>query len=105
VAADGLYEWMTVGLRIVHLRRPEFAELLGNGGTLVFEATDFDATWQVDLTGTTPVARQHEDSGAVTVRGPAADLVLALYRRRGLEGFDVTGDEALLKEFLARTRF
>ena len=105
VAADGLWEWMNTGLRIVFLRRPEFAELLGQGGTLLFEATDFDTTWQVDLTGTTPVARQYEDSGAVTVRGPAVDLVLALYRRRGLEGLDVTGDAALLKKFLSATRF
>ena len=83
----------------------EIGELLGQGGTLLFEATDFDTTWQVDLTGTTPVARQYEDSGAVTVRGPAVDLVLALYRRRGLEGLDVTGDAVLLKKFLSATRF
>ena len=51
------------------------------------------------------MARQYEDSGAVTVRGPAADLVLALYRRRGLEGLDVTGDAVLLKKFLGAARF
>ena len=105
VAADGLWEWMNVGLRIVHLRRPEFAELLGDGGTLAFEATDVDARWLVDLTGTAPMARQDEGSGAVTVRGPAADLVLALYRRQGPDGLEVSGDAALLKEFLARARF
>jgi uncharacterized protein (TIGR03083 family) len=104
VAADGLWEWMNVGLRIVHLRRPEFAELLG-AGTLAFEATDVDARWLVDLTGTAPTARQAEGSGAVTVRGPAADLVLALYRRQGPDGLEVSGDAALLKEFLARARF
>ncbi|HEX8864824.1 MAG TPA: maleylpyruvate isomerase family mycothiol-dependent enzyme [Lentzea sp.] len=104
VAADGLYEWMTVGLQIVFLRRPEFAELLG-AGTLAFEATDVDATWLVDLTGAEPVARQDEGSGAATVRGPAADLVLSLYRRRGTDGLDVSGDGALLKEFLGRARF
>ncbi|KJK48001.1 hypothetical protein UK23_18285 [Lentzea aerocolonigenes] len=104
VAADGLYEWMKVGLQIVHLRRPEFAELLGTG-TLAFEATDVDARWLVDLTGTKPVALQGEGTGAVTVRGPAAELVLALYRRRGPDGLDVSGDSALLKEFLARARF
>ena len=105
VAADGLWEWMNVGLRIVHQRRPEFGEVLGEGGTLVFEATDAEARWLVDLTGTAPVARQDGGSGAVTVRGPAADLVLALYRRRGLEKLDVTGDAVLLKRFLGATRF
>jgi len=105
VAADGLWEWMNVGLRVVFLRRPEFAELLGQGGTLVFEATDVDAKWLVDLTGDKPVARQDEGSGAVTVRGPAADLVLTLYRRLGPEALEVSGDEALLKEFLGRARF
>ncbi|MEV6243979.1 maleylpyruvate isomerase family mycothiol-dependent enzyme [Lentzea sp. NPDC051838] len=104
VAADGLYEWMTTGLQIVHLRRPEFAELLGTG-TLAFEATDVDVSWHVDLTGTAPAARQGEGAGAVTVRGPAAELVLALYRRRGPDGLDVAGDSALLKEFLSRARF
>ncbi|GAB2829388.1 maleylpyruvate isomerase family mycothiol-dependent enzyme [Lentzea nigeriaca] len=104
VAADGLYEWMTVGLRIVHLRRPEFAELLG-AGTLAFEATDVDVRWLVDLTGTAPVARQNKGAAAVTVRGPAAELVLALYRRRSADGLDVSGDATLLKEFLARARF
>ncbi|MET9631345.1 maleylpyruvate isomerase family mycothiol-dependent enzyme [Lentzea sp. NPDC006480] len=105
VAADGLWEWMNVGLRIVALRRPEFAELLGQGGTLVFEATDVDASWHVDLTGSAPVASEGGGSGAVTVRGPAADLVLTLYRRQGPDGLDVSGDDALLKEFLGRARF
>lgn len=105
VAADGLHEWMKTGLRIVFLRRPEFGELLGEGNTLVFEATDTDARWLVDLTGTAPVARQDEGSGAVTVRGPAADLVLALYRRREPDGLEVAGNAALLKEFVARARF
>lgn len=104
VAADGLWEWMNVGLRVVHLRRPEFVELLG-AGTLAFEATDVETKWLVDLTGHAPVARQEEGSGAVTVRGPAADLVLALYRRQGPDGLEVSGDAALLKEFLARARF
>ena len=105
VAADGLHEWMKVGLRIVFLRRPEFGELLGEGNTLVFEATDTDTRWLVDLTGTAPAARQDEGSGAVTVRGPAADLVLALYRRREPDGLEVSGDGALLKEFVSRARF
>lgn len=105
LAADGLWEWMNVGLRIVHLRRPEFAELLGGGGTLAFEATDADASWHVDLTGAAPVATEGGGSGAVTVRGPAADLVLTLYRRKGPDGLEVSGDSALLKEFLARARF
>ena len=30
---------------------------------------------------------------------------LALYRRRGLEGLDVTGDAVLLKKFLGAARF
>jgi uncharacterized protein (TIGR03083 family) len=104
VAADGLYEWMTVGLQIVHLRRPEFAELLGTG-TLAFEATDADARWLVDLIGVKPVASENGGSGAVTVRGRAADLVLTLYRRQGPDGLDVSGNDALLKEFLSRARF
>lgn len=104
VAADGLWEWMNVGLRVVFLRRPEFGELVGRGHALVFEATDAEARWVVDLTGAAPVARQ-DGSGAVTVRGSAADLVLTLYRRRAPDGLEVSGDAALLKEFLARARF
>lgn len=105
VAADGLWEWMNIGLRIVFLRRPEFGELLGKDHTLVFEATDADARWVVDLTGPAPVARADDGSGAVVARGTAAELVLALYRRIGPDGLEVSGDASLLKEFLGRARF
>ncbi|MEV6285599.1 maleylpyruvate isomerase family mycothiol-dependent enzyme [Kribbella sp. NPDC051770] len=80
--------------------RPGFADAMrGNGETLHFHATDATGEW---------VARREQDRVAlerthlkadVAVRGPAADLLLVLSRRRPLAEapqLEVHGDRALL---------
>ena len=58
------------------------------------------------LTETLAWRRAHEKA-AVAVRGPLTDLLLLVYRRRGLDGagLEVFGDRALLEFWLARVGF
>ncbi|GGM99272.1 hypothetical protein GCM10011609_41970 [Lentzea pudingi] len=104
VAYDALYEWMTTIVDIIFDLRPAAAELLGSG-RLYFQATDTLQEWTVDLGGETMRMLEGRKKPAVTVRGPAFDILLALYQRRGTEGLRVRGDTDLLEKFLAAMRF
>ncbi|MGI5503606.1 maleylpyruvate isomerase family mycothiol-dependent enzyme [Lentzea sp. CA-135723] len=104
LADDALHEWMTTIVEIIFELRPAASELLG-AGRLCFEATDVRREWTVDLTGDVPRVVPDRAQADVTVRGPAFDLVLALYQRRGAEGLAVSGDAGLLEKFLAAMRF
>lgn len=104
IAYDALWEWMNTIVDIIFDLRPAAAALLGSG-RVCFETTDTAQEWTVDLSGEEPRLVEDSEKAAVTVRGPAFDLVLALYRRRGVEGLEVNGDAALLKEFLNAMRF
>ncbi|NUT98319.1 MAG: maleylpyruvate isomerase family mycothiol-dependent enzyme [Saccharothrix sp.] len=76
--------------------------MLGPGRSLLFDATDTDAAWFVDLTGEAPAWRHGRADAAVTVRGPVTELVLSLYQRPVRE-VEVTGDTPLFDEWLHRT--
>ncbi|MFI6642923.1 maleylpyruvate isomerase family mycothiol-dependent enzyme [Streptomyces sp. NPDC050504] len=110
LAADAFDEWMGFGtLPQVLEPEPGVPTLLGPGRTLCFRATDGapgrPADWTVDLTGPA-VTWEHfaREDAAVAVRGPVTGLVLMLYgRRSAAHPIEVTGDESLLKEWLART--
>ncbi|GLY47991.1 maleylpyruvate isomerase family mycothiol-dependent enzyme [Lentzea sp. NBRC 102530] len=104
LADDALHEWMTTIVDIIFELRPAAGELLGTG-RLCFEATDVGRQWTVDLTGDAPQVAPDRSKADVTVHGPAFDLVLALYQRRGAEGLAVSGDAGLLEKFLAAMRF
>ncbi|HEX2074166.1 MAG TPA: maleylpyruvate isomerase family mycothiol-dependent enzyme [Geodermatophilus sp.] len=111
VAVDGVDEWLELGSLPQMLELfPERRELLGPGRTLHLHATDapeeLHAEWVVDLTETLAWRRAHEKA-AVAVRGPLTDLLLLVYRRRGLDGagLEVFGDRALLELWLARVAF
>ncbi|MDX3658010.1 maleylpyruvate isomerase family mycothiol-dependent enzyme [Streptomyces sp. ID05-26A] len=103
VAWDGLWEWMNSSFPL-HAERPAVTELLGHGHKLRFFASDYDTAsnrWTVDLTGSTPVVkRDAKERCTVYVRAPVADLVLTLNGRRVPARSEVTGDKALLREFL-----
>ncbi|MGW6930366.1 maleylpyruvate isomerase family mycothiol-dependent enzyme [Lentzea sp. NPDC054927] len=103
VADDTLWEWMTTIVRILFSRRPATADLLGSGS--LYFAADSGAEWTVDLSGDAPRVTPGEEKWDVAVRGPAIELVLALYQRRGVEGLEVTGDAGLLEKFLGTMRF
>jgi len=50
------------------------------------------------------VAATHA-KGDVAVRGPANDLLLALWRRRPLDSVDVVGERAVAEQLLDVARF
>ena len=73
-------------------------------GTVHLHCTDVDGEWliaQPDATGPLEVSREHA-KGDVAVRGPASDLLLLLWRRRGLDGLEVFGDRSVADRFLLR---
>lgn len=106
VAADNLAEWTRFALPFAFLTRPaETAPLVGPGNTVHLHATDFDCELVIDLTGPMPAVREGHEKAAVALRGPVVDLVLAVYRRRSVEGLEVFGDRELLDRFLASARF
>jgi uncharacterized protein (TIGR03083 family) len=99
-AVGAIEDWLdTLTSRGYWENRPDFAAAMrGDGQTLHFHATDAPGEW---LARREPdqVALEHTHAEAdVTVRGPAADLLLVLSRRRPLSaapGLEVEGDRAL----------
>ncbi|MBW4720453.1 maleylpyruvate isomerase family mycothiol-dependent enzyme [Saccharothrix obliqua] len=102
VARDGVDEWMVNGS--VPEAYEGVPDLLGPGRSLCFRASDDDASWFVDLTGSAPVWRRGAGEAAATARGPLVDLLLLLYRRPAA-GVEVTGDADLLERWLDSTGF
>jgi uncharacterized protein (TIGR03083 family) len=75
------------------------------GGSVHLHCTDVPGEWLVtepDAGGRLDVRREHA-KGDVAVRGPASDLLLALWRRRPLAGLDVFGDADVAQRFIDRT--
>jgi uncharacterized protein (TIGR03083 family) len=74
------------------------------GGSVHLHCTDVDGEWLVeepDPTGRLVVRHEHA-KGDVAVRGPAADLLLLLWRRRPLDGLETFGDTAVADRLVAR---
>lgn len=106
VARDTLTEWADLALPLAFFRTPaETAPLVGPGHTVHLHATDTDVELVIDLTAEKPVVRQGHEKAAVALRGPVVELVLAVYRRRSVEGLEVFGDRELLDLLLDRVRF
>ncbi|KJK48002.1 hypothetical protein UK23_18290 [Lentzea aerocolonigenes] len=106
VASDTLIEWTAMALPYAFQRWPEQTQpLVGPGHTVHLHATDADVELVIDLTAEKPVVREGHEKAAVALRGPVVELVLAVYRRRPVEGLEVFGDRELLAELLERVRF
>ncbi|MEW2527202.1 maleylpyruvate isomerase family mycothiol-dependent enzyme [Streptomyces sp. NPDC047071] len=112
VAADAVDEWLDI-VRFVQLAKadPRAAELVGEGRTLGLRAVDagpeLGAEWTVTL-GPDGVAWVRGCAEAdVVLRGPLTEVLLAFYRRRGLDSgrVEVRGDRGLLEFWLARASF
>jgi len=84
--------------------RPDFAAAMrGDGQTLHFHATDAPGEWLARREPDRVVLERTHAEADVAVRGPAADLLLVLSRRRPLEAapaLDVHGDRALLVRWI-----
>lgn len=105
-AADGLSEY----LGLVAARTPDPDDpVLADGAVLHLHATDDGlgpaGEWLVRGTGGGIAWDHGHAKGDVAVRGPAADLVLALMRRRPADSVERIGDAALWEHWLARTGF
>ena len=80
-------------------------ELLGDGHTLAFDATDTGVRWSVVL-GDDGFRWDHEHrAAAAELRAPAADLLLVLYGRLPPDAPSVTvaGDAELVRHWLAHS--
>jgi hypothetical protein len=109
-AADGIDEWARFFLGVRWAQR--FGELPGDlaGRTVHIHGTDDPAPidgaeWLLKFTAEgVEVAAAHA-KGEVALRGPANDLLLALWRRRPLSSLDVIGDGAMAERLLDVARF
>ncbi len=73
-------------------------------GSVHIHCTDVDGEWLVvGETGQTPVVTREHAKGACALRGPAADLLLTLWRRVGLHHVDIVGDADLAARFVEAT--
>jgi uncharacterized protein (TIGR03083 family) len=63
------------------------------------QCTDTPGEWIIHPDGR--VERLHV-TGAVAIRGPASDVLLALYERLAIDNLDLFGDVSLAREFVSR---
>jgi uncharacterized protein (TIGR03083 family) len=81
------------------------AALVGTGESIHLHATDTDGEWLVRFTPDGLAWSKEHAKGDLAVRGPAADLLLVLVGRRGLDGLETFGDQDVLDRHQAITRF
>jgi uncharacterized protein (TIGR03083 family) len=99
LASDGIDEFLTFFLD----DRPQAGEKR-IGGSVHLHATDTPGEWLVreEPDGALIVTAEHA-KGDAAVRGPASDLLLALWRRIGLDRVEVLGDPDVAERLVART--
>ncbi|AEV85161.1 hypothetical protein ACWT_4139 [Actinoplanes sp. SE50] len=104
LAVDGVSDILLCCATLSARPQPRMAGLRGAGETLRF--SDGRHTWHATLTPTGAAWTDTPDvtvPAAVTLRAPAKELLLTLNRRR--EPGPSTGDRALLRRWLANSRF
>ncbi len=93
-ALDGVDEFLSTGV-------PAAGRWASAPGTVGVVATDGpDGGWRVVLSPDGGRLEPGDKSGDAVLRGSASDLVLAFYRRRGLDSLEVTGSLELAGQFL-----
>jgi uncharacterized protein (TIGR03083 family) len=93
-ALDGIDEFLATGL-------PFGGQWASPAATIGLVATDGpDQGWRVVMSAEERRLEEGDGTGDVVLRGTASDLVLALYRRRGVDSLAVTGDRELAERFL-----
>lgn len=109
-AADGIDEWATFFLAVRFGQR--FGDLPEGlaGRSIHIHGTDDPAPpdgaeWLIAFTDRGVEVESTHAKGDVALRGPAQDLLLALWRRRPLESLDVVGDEAVARRLLDAATF
>lgn len=109
-AADGVDEWAATFLA------SRFATRVGNvpaeleGATIHLHGTDPEppadgCEWLIAFTGGGVQVQATHAKGDVALRGSAEDLLLVMWRRRGLDALEVLGDRAVAERLLDVARF
>ncbi|HZB51609.1 MAG TPA: maleylpyruvate isomerase family mycothiol-dependent enzyme [Mycobacteriales bacterium] len=94
LALDGVDEFLATGV-------PATGRWASAPGTVGVVATDGPGGgWRVVLAPDGSRLEPGDGTGDAVLRGSASDLVLAFYRRRGLDSLDVTGSMELAGQFL-----
>ncbi len=97
LASDGIDEFLAYFLADV----AEGAEPVG--GSVHLHCGDVPGEWTVhEHEGAFSVGREHS-KGDCAIRGPASDILLALWRRVPLSQCDVVGDAAVAARFIAHS--
>lgn len=100
LAADGIDEFLE--FLVVRARGGRPAQL---SGSYHFHTTDVPGEWVAVFDGESVTVRREHAKADVAVRGPASDLELFLYNRRGSEGLEVFGDPAAVAAWAEHIRF
>ncbi|HEX3588487.1 MAG TPA: maleylpyruvate isomerase family mycothiol-dependent enzyme [Pseudonocardiaceae bacterium] len=102
LAADGISEWLDRLVVEQSLGRPA---VLPSGTRLVLRATDSTDVWTVAGTAAGITVTDEPADGDVRLEGPAADLLLALVRRRAVAdtSIQLEGTPGLWHDWLDRT--
>ena len=106
LAVGAIEDWLdTMTSRGYWENRPDFAGAMrGTGQSLHFHATDAPGEWLARREPDMVVLERAHTKGDVAVRGPAADLLLVLSRRRALEAapaLEIHGERALFEHWIA----
>jgi uncharacterized protein (TIGR03083 family) len=98
LAADGIDEFLMFMLPDVREGQAAI------GGSVHLHATDTPGEWLVreGEDGSLVVTAEHA-KGAAAVRGPASDVLLVLWRRKGLDAVEVLGDRDVAERLVSRT--
>jgi uncharacterized protein (TIGR03083 family) len=104
-AVAAVEDWLaTMTSRGYWENRPDFADAMrGSGETLHFHATDAPGEWLARREPDMVVLERTHTEADVAVRGPAAELLLVLSRRRPLDAtpaLELQGDRALLDHWI-----
>lgn len=97
LASDGIDEFLDVFL-------PWGADRSTLAGSAHLHCTDVAGEWTArPVEGAAPDVTREHAKGDCALRGTASDLLLALWRRVGIDRLDVVGDASVAASFLAYT--
>lgn len=100
LAVDGIDEFLDfLDMRSRGGRTPQLS------GSYHFHTTDVPGEWVVLFDDDAVTIRRQHAKADVAVRGPASDLELFLYNRRGSDGLETFGDPAALAAWTEQIRF
>ncbi|MGQ0616043.1 MAG: maleylpyruvate isomerase family mycothiol-dependent enzyme [Acidimicrobiia bacterium] len=95
LAADGIDEFVSFFLQ------PPAAAVAPGGGSVHLHCTDVEGEWLVAADGTVSLGHAKGDAA---IRGPASDMLLALWRRLPLGNLEVIGAEDVAERFVGASR-